>query len=605
MCLAVQPQAADQTRGQDTPTFRASVGLTRLDVSVLDKNNLPVRGLTQADFTIREDKQPKELQTFLAVDLPEAKAGAPSWVRDVASDVTTNTGVEAERLVVMVIDDIMASDPFAARSAKEIGRQAIEPISATDLVAVTYMGRAERGQEFTHDRARLLAAVERFVTAGPGRFGPTLLDAAGWDRYVKALWALRDLVETLGNVPERRKAVLWITPGFGTDPGSPQEYAWKAILRAAQVANVNLYLIDPSGLQMPNPGDKNFNSALGNIRDNHNMLLATASNTGGHAFVDSNEFKSKLTQVFRETGAFYLLGYVSPTAPEDGKFHRIEVKVNRPGVTVHFRDGYYDPNPADPKRAAPLPMEVAGLVPKREVGIAIVATALKGGGVNQPVAVALTVTPPSPRDGPVETDIVLEAWLPSDGTRKASTRVRVTVPASQAGQAVLASLSLPSGRYQLRANATSATRKSGTVYADLDVPDFVKDEILFSNVVIGTTHAPTGVGADPLEGLLPIVPNTCRSFSAADRVMAFLQISQGGLQPPTAVALTTRILDEKGVAVSTATETLGAERFREKRTLGHQFTLPSSALRSGKYLLTFEATLGKTTARRDVVLELR
>jgi hypothetical protein len=254
-------------------------------------------------------------------------------------------------------------------------------------------------------------------------------------------------------------------------------------------------------------------------------------------------------------------------------------------------------------------MEVAGLVPRRDIGIAITATSLNGGAVNQPVAVALSITPSAPRDGPVDVDVLLEAWLPSDGTRKASAHVKVTVPASETAQEVLARLNLPSGRYQLRANATGTTGKSGTAYADFDVPDFAKDDLSLTSVIVGTARPPLGAGADPLNGLLPIVPTTTRIFGIGDRVTAAIQVSQGGLQPPVAIALTTRIVDEKGAIVSTATNTLPAERFRDKRTADHQFLLPSSALRPGKYLLTFEAAKpeakpAKTTSR-NVVFEVR
>ena len=50
---AQQPQP-----GQKPPVFRSTVDLVHLDVSVLDKDRRPVRGLTAADFTISEDDKP-------------------------------------------------------------------------------------------------------------------------------------------------------------------------------------------------------------------------------------------------------------------------------------------------------------------------------------------------------------------------------------------------------------------------------------------------------------------------------------------------------------------------------------------------------------------
>jgi len=51
-------------------TFRAGVDLVQVDVSVLDKERRPVRGLTAADFTLLEDGKPRTIAAFSAVDLP-------------------------------------------------------------------------------------------------------------------------------------------------------------------------------------------------------------------------------------------------------------------------------------------------------------------------------------------------------------------------------------------------------------------------------------------------------------------------------------------------------------------------------------------------------
>src|SRR3954468_19399575 len=75
---------------QQTPTFRSGVDLVQLDVSVLDKNRQPVRGLNQAEFTVFEDGKPQKLAAFAAVDLPDVVRPATAWMNDVAPDVATN-----------------------------------------------------------------------------------------------------------------------------------------------------------------------------------------------------------------------------------------------------------------------------------------------------------------------------------------------------------------------------------------------------------------------------------------------------------------------------------------------------------------------------------
>ena len=43
------------------PSFNVQVNLVSLDVEVLDRNDLAVRGLTKADFIIEENGDPKEI----------------------------------------------------------------------------------------------------------------------------------------------------------------------------------------------------------------------------------------------------------------------------------------------------------------------------------------------------------------------------------------------------------------------------------------------------------------------------------------------------------------------------------------------------------------
>ena len=52
------PAGQQQLPPVQPPTFRTGVDAVQLDVSVLDKDRRPVRGLTAADFTVLEDGKP-------------------------------------------------------------------------------------------------------------------------------------------------------------------------------------------------------------------------------------------------------------------------------------------------------------------------------------------------------------------------------------------------------------------------------------------------------------------------------------------------------------------------------------------------------------------
>ena len=72
-------------------------------------------------------------------------------------------------------------------------------------------------------------------------------------------------------------------------------------------------------------------------------LVTLAGDTGGRAFLDSNDFGQAFTVVRQDTSAYYILGYHSDKPAHDGHFRRIMVRVNRPGVKLDFRRGYYAP----------------------------------------------------------------------------------------------------------------------------------------------------------------------------------------------------------------------------------------------------------------------
>jgi hypothetical protein len=105
--------------------------------------------------------------------------------------------------------------------------------------------------------------------------------------------------------------------------------------------------------------------------------------------------------------------------------------------------------------------------------------------------------------------------------------------------------------------------------------------------------------------LTPVVPTTERTFAATDIVTSALRVYQGAGEKPVAVPIKVTIQDAAGKSVVEKTDTLTADRFSADHAADYQFRLPLATLKSGEYLLTFETTVGKTTARRDVRFSIR
>jgi VWFA-related protein len=157
---------------QQAPIFRATADLVQIDVSVLDRNRQPVRGLTAADFSVLDGGIEQPVVAFTAVDLPDpVRTGAP-WIREVAPDVVSNH-LGAQRVVLVLFDDCdIALDPSQFQLSRRIAKAAVDELGPQDLASVIYTATRRSGQELTHDRARLTAAIERFVPQSPAGSPP-------------------------------------------------------------------------------------------------------------------------------------------------------------------------------------------------------------------------------------------------------------------------------------------------------------------------------------------------------------------------------------------------------------------------------------------------
>src|SRR3982750_4922536 len=121
--------AAPQT---PLPTFRTGIDVVQLDVTVLDKDRHPVKGLTAADFTILDRGKPQPIVAFSAVDVPAPVTYSAPWMREAPLDVVSN--VENRRLVTIVMDDAYTDfNPDMAKRAKAIARNAVDELGPADL----------------------------------------------------------------------------------------------------------------------------------------------------------------------------------------------------------------------------------------------------------------------------------------------------------------------------------------------------------------------------------------------------------------------------------------------------------------------------------------
>jgi VWFA-related protein len=601
-------------------TFRTGVDVVQLDVSVLDKNHQPVRGLTAADFTILESGKPQSIVAFTTVDVPPPVEHRAAWMRDVAPDVASNV-FDTRRLVVIVMDDGgTAFDPGVAKIARQVATSAIDELGPADLASVVFTLHG-RDQNFTSDRGRLLKAIDSF-SPKPGSLECRFRRAGC---TVDKLLQIGDMLRT---APVGRKSVIYVGSGPGlnvsTDPDAETSFV-QDMFRTFQLANVTVNAFDANGLQTfaATAADRSNSAASARIagaRIAVDDLHTLAGNTGGRTFSNTNTPWVHVGDVFRENSSYYLIGFQSSDPKTDGRFRKIQVKVNRPDVEVRTRSGYFAPNKEKPKQSttpAPSALEaaLANGLPSGDVplGVSVAGFAPAGGGGEAEIVVIAHVrevagsTAASDAEGPegppAQLVTLAATAFDQDGNSRGTYRQTIRlVPNPETPDAqyeAISRLPVKAGRYEVGVAAERAGHTGG-VFAGIDVPNFAEDPLSLSGLVVGRTPdagiAPPATVAD----LLPLLPTTARVFAPADRVTAFLRVYQGGKGRPTTARVTTRILNDLDKTVLDETTTLDGDRFTTDRGADHRIDLPIARLRPGQYLLRIEAALGTRRAQREM-----
>ena len=374
---------AEQSPPQ-TP-FKSGVNLVEVDVVVTDKGGKPIRGLTQQDFEVFEDGKPVEIATLVAVDLPPAPADATIPPADLSgTSIRSNDQPEDGRVLLIVLDDYhVRFDAGYAKRTRTIARRLVERLGPSDQVAViATSGRAINQAEFTDDKARLAEAIDRFFpqseqTVSGGLVADSLQRSLstpggggglGFVGEMKARWAMDTLgnaAKALAEIPHRRKAILLVSEGLpvSVDEIISNQYAagaWDGLrdfIFTAQRSNVAVYPVDPCGLST-----ECSTAAQDNLR-------TLADSTGGFAVLNTNAPEDSVDRIVEENGTYYLLGYSSPAAPNDGRRHRIKVRSRVPDVEVRARDGYISPRRASKPAAPPVPLEALVAAPIQSRGL--------------------------------------------------------------------------------------------------------------------------------------------------------------------------------------------------------------------------------------------
>ncbi|MDT8068842.1 MAG: VWA domain-containing protein [Terriglobia bacterium] len=170
------------------------------------------------------------------------------------------------------------------------------------------------------------------------------------------LQAIAQVSQVLSRI-DQKKSILYFSGGI-QKTGVENQAQLRAAINAAVRSNVSLYTVDTRGLEAFAAGGSATSASLRGTAaysgraveqqfdsnfQTQETLATLATDTGGRAFFDTNDFTKAYQRVQDDTALYYVLGYRSSNPRMDGRYRHISVKVNRPGVKLEYRSGYYGP----------------------------------------------------------------------------------------------------------------------------------------------------------------------------------------------------------------------------------------------------------------------
>ena len=388
------PLALASQNPPQSQQIHVSTRLVQIGVIVRDKNG-PVADLRNEDFTVLDRGKPQKVSVFSVESSESASQPAQPLPQNTFSDLPQH--VAPPRSVTIVLLDNLNTlygtagesqyeatpywlEDLALKNAKNHLTEFIKQLQPQNRVAIYNLRRSLNVLcDFTSDRGQLLAILNKYDTRSvtnravvePGyKTSPgnedhprglangfengaslRLAEGANEDRAAETMAALEQIAAHVANIPGR-KNLVWLTANL---PFSGAEMA-----HVLSPANIAVYPVDARGLltrspmvlaDIPGTADADDVSGASGHWDNmpaqssQPIGIATmqklADETGGQAFVNTNDITGAIRKAVEDSAVTYTLGFYINRDALDGKFHEVKVKVRGQGLTVHYPKGYF------------------------------------------------------------------------------------------------------------------------------------------------------------------------------------------------------------------------------------------------------------------------
>jgi VWFA-related protein len=397
--LAAATATASAAEPQAPLVVRLGVELVQVDAVVTDKKGRAVTDLRPADFEIRQDGRPQVVTQ--AVYVGGRRSTGPAAPADEDAEVEGAVAPEegGGEALVFVVDELMLSldGVNATRRALLSFADAMEDDAQVFLLRTGKSWAEMRPVTGPGELRALARGLSPRLRAGPGGFAdlsgldrtPLDVQALATTRYLtwvaarQSLLSLQDITDALRSWRGRKTLVLF-SEGFPvSDPTRREPYGildavygrgedvpdeLDRLTDLANRASVVIHTVDPGGLRtvgitaadgamMSHATILNtLSRRRGSLHATQGSLERLAEHTGGLSVLNSNDVGSGVARILESSRSYYLVGYEPPPetfARREPRFHKLEVRVKRPGLKVRSRRGFFGLSDAQVTALAP------------------------------------------------------------------------------------------------------------------------------------------------------------------------------------------------------------------------------------------------------------
>jgi VWFA-related protein len=629
-----EPAAAQQ------PTFRGGIDFVRVDVIVTDGKEQPVTDLKMEEFEVTEDGKPQTVSQFRLIKVdgnPAPDAPPPTQIRN-RTDEELQAARDDVRIFAILLDDYHVRKENAMGVRKPLIEFVRTQLRPNDMVAIMYPLTPVSDLSFTRNHEQIINALEKFEgrkydyeprNQFEQQYMRLTTQQVEMIRNDVVMGALRGLSVRLGSLREGRKSLIFVSEGFTAmlppqmqrqDASAPQDPRQTAAAAGMQdsdrqitaewfgmadvmqrmrevtdMANRNntaIYSLDPRGLavfefainDVPFAGPPSFAADSRAVRMTQDTLRVISDDTDGRAIVNRNDLAKGLAQIVRDSSFYYLLGYNSSAAPNDGKFHEIKVRVKRRGVDVRARKGYWAMTVDDVTRAKNPTPDVAKPVQNALAAISTnlqaaryvrtwVGTEKGAEGKTRVTFVWEPMTQGVRRDPPGRVSLLAAS---ESGNLLYRGRSPEAVPATPPTAAQRITFEVPPGKVELRltVEGTAGVGTLDTENRTIDVPDLTTPEMTISTPRL--FRARTVREMQTVAATQDATPAATREFSRTDRVLIRFDAYSAGTERPEATAVLLNRAGSKMNDVPVVAAPMGGT---------HQLELLLASIPAGEYLV--------------------